>query len=144
MTVRAAGRRAKQWVVQVVHVVDPPSTSPAALALLSKHYFFLDKSIYTETRMSRIRHKWMKKQMQTPDELGGLTCAICGRKGLMPHVVDEKNLATIDHIIELKCGGPWNDPTNFQVACYECNNHKNNIQQKKKPRGVLCSLLPNS
>jgi 5-methylcytosine-specific restriction endonuclease McrA len=132
MSVRANGRKYKQWLVQVVNISDPPITSPAAIVLLSKMYFQLDKSIYSETRMTRIRNKWMKKMLKTPDEKGGLTCAICGRKGLLPHITDKNKLATVDHIIELKCGGPWADPDNFQVACYPCNTHRNNVQQQKK------------
>ena len=147
MTVRAAGRRSRQWVVQVVHIADPVVSSPAALALLARHYFVQDKSIYSETRMSRLRRKWMKLQMKTPDEQGGLTCVLCGRKGLNPYTKDNNNLATVDHIIELKCGGSWNDPENFQVACYNCNTHRNNIQQPKKNKKPIdfvpnCDKLP--
>jgi 5-methylcytosine-specific restriction endonuclease McrA len=132
MTVRAAGRRDRQWVIQVVHISDPPLDSPAALALLAKMYFALDRTIYSEARMTKIRRKWMKKQMKTPDEMGGLTCVLCGKKGLLPNSKSKKKLATLDHIIELKCNGPWADPNNFQVACYHCNTHRNNVQQHKK------------
>lgn len=134
MTVRANGRKYRQWLIQVVHISDPPVNSPAALVLLAKMYFKLDKSIYSESRMTRIRKKWMKKQMKTPDEKGGLTCVLCGKKGLLPDTNNKNNLATVDHIIELKCNGPWADPTNFQVACYHCNTNRNNVQQIPKVR----------
>jgi 5-methylcytosine-specific restriction endonuclease McrA len=140
MTIRAAGRQSRQWVVQAVHIDSPPITSPAALALLTKAYFLADKSIFSEARMSRLRHKWMKNLMKNPDEQGGLTCVLCGQKGLSPYTADIDNQATLDHIIELKCGGAWNDPTNFQLACYKCNNHKSNVQQprtSKKKHGLL-------
>jgi len=132
MTVRANARKARQWAIQVVHISDPPLSSPAALALLSKKYFTLDKSIYSESRMTRLRNKFMKQQMKTPDEKGGLTCTICGHKGCLPRTNDKNKLATVDHIVELKCGGPWDDPNNFRVACYPCNIHRNNVQQTGK------------
>lgn len=122
-----------RWVIQAVHIGDPDITSGASLALLAKKYYTLDRSIYSEWRMTRIRRKWMKKLMKTPDEEGGLTCAICGRKGLKPDERQDRNKqATLDHIHEIGKGGSWNDPINFQVACYPCNSYKNNVQQKKK------------
>jgi len=77
----------------------------------------------------------MKKQMrENLDEKGGLTCAICGRKGLKPFKTDKRNQATLDHIVEIVKGGKWNDYTNFQVACGECNARKNNnLQRIKNP-----------
>lgn len=141
MMIRSAGKQARQWVVQAVHITEPPITSPAALALLAKQYFLADKSIYTETRMSRIRKRWMKNLMKTPDSQGGLTCVLCETKGLDPYTEDIDNQATLDHIIELKCGGAWNDPTNFQVMCYRCNNHKNNCQQPRTSKRSGRNLL---
>ncbi len=121
-----------RWVVQVVHISDPPINSPAALALLAKKYYTLDRSIYSEFRMTRLRNKWMKLQMKSPDALGGLTCGICGRKGLKYKDHTQENLATLDHIVEIFKGGDWRDPSNFQVACKKCNDSKNNKWQKNE------------
>jgi 5-methylcytosine-specific restriction endonuclease McrA len=130
---RSKGRASQGWLVQAVHVDEPDITSAAHLALLAKHYFSLDRSIYTDWRMAHIRRKWMKQQLKHPDELGGLTCAICGKKGLKPYKqpdVPTNDMATLDHIIEIGRGGSWNDPTNFQVACVHCNSTKNSMLQK--------------
>lgn len=122
--------------MQVVHITEPDITSAAALALLAKKYVSLDKSIYTEFRMHRIRNKWMKRLMLAPDEQGGLTCAICGKKGLRPNESDPHKKATLDHITEISVGGDWRNPSNFQVLCKDCNSLKNDLFQK---RGV-CSV----
>lgn len=121
-----------RWVVQVVHVPDPHISSPASLSLLAKRYYSKDKTIYSEWRMNRVRRRWFKNLMKTPDELGGLTCAICGRKGLKHTNYGSPQQATLDHIVDIKYGGPWRDPSNFQVACKCCNEGKNNRQQKRK------------
>ena len=121
---RSQGNKCRTWTVQVVHIQDPPITSPAHLALLAKHYTEQDKTIYSESRMGRVRRQWMKNLMTTAKY--GLTCAICGRKGLDPYSKDpyRRDLATLDHIVDIGAGGPWRDPTNFQVACYSCNQRK--------------------
>jgi 5-methylcytosine-specific restriction endonuclease McrA len=130
MMTRSKGRLHRYWAVQVCHVDDPPPTSPAQLCLMAKHYFTQDKSIYTEFRMHKLRNKWMKLQMKTPDELGGLTCAHCGRKGLNPWTPDVDQRAVLDHIVEICLGGDWRDPANFQVLCDRCNGQKNDRLQK--------------
>lgn len=129
------------WVVQVVHISDPPVTSPASLALLAKKYYSLDRSIYSEFRMTRLRNKWMKLQMKTPDAKGGLTCAICGKQGLKHRNAPKDNMATLDHIVEIVRGGQWNDPHNFQVACYKCNALKNVLLQRNKPLDTAVALV---
>lgn len=132
MSVRADGRnKLKRWRYHKVHVADPVISSLASLALLCRSYLALDKTIYTEHRMSAVRKKWLKNQMKTPDEKGGLTCSICGRQGLKPNSNVRRDLATIDHIIELQDGGDWKDPINFRVACWPCNSGRNNIRQKQ-------------
>lgn len=122
---RARGRHTRNWTKQVVHVSDPHITSAASLVLLQKHYFSLDKSAYSEWRMRQIRRKWMKEKMKCPDSEGGLTCELCGKKGLLPKTKNPEQLATLDHIKEIGKGGKWNDPSNFQVACANCNSEKN-------------------
>ena len=128
MMTRSIGKRSRDWVVQAVHITDPPIDSPAHLALLSKKYYALDKSIYNGFRMLRIRNKWMKKLMKTPDDLGGLTCVHCGRKGLQPWAEHIKDKATLDHRIDIFKGGAWDDSTNFQVLCDSCNRKKSDLK----------------
>jgi 5-methylcytosine-specific restriction endonuclease McrA len=127
---RAVGRASTRWVTQTVNIVEPNLSSAAALVLLSKKLFSADKTIYTNCRMMKVRQKWMKLQMKTPDELGGLTCAICNRKGLNPFSkrLDKSDWATLDHVIDIQHGGSWFDHSNFQVACYECNMNKSRIK----------------
>lgn len=127
---RSQGKRSRNWAVQVVHIEDPPVNSAAALCLLTKKYFSADKSIYSEFRMHKIRNKWMRLQMQTPDEQGGLTCVHCGRRGLQPWTDDVHDRAVLDHIVEICLGGNWRDPANFQVLCDFCNGKKNDLMQK--------------
>jgi 5-methylcytosine-specific restriction endonuclease McrA len=121
---RSQGKQYRTWTIQVVHVQNPPIDSPAHLALLAKHYTEQDKTIYSESRMGRIRRQWMKNLMKTAKY--GLTCSICGRTGLDPYSKDpfRRDLATLDHIKDIKDGGAWRDPSNFQVACYQCNQKK--------------------
>lgn len=138
---RSQGKKLKSWVIQVVHVKEPHIRSAAALVLLAKKYFVLDKSIYTERRMHRLRNRWMRLQLKTSrDEEGGLTCAICGRKGLNPFSRIEKQLAVLDHIVEICQNGSWHDPSNFQVSCYRCNDRKNDQLQKKLRRELTRAL----
>jgi 5-methylcytosine-specific restriction endonuclease McrA len=128
---RSEGRASRQWVMQVVHVGSPDIKSAASLALLAKYYFPQDKTIYTGYRMMRIRDKWLKKLLKTPDERGGLTCAICKRQGLRPQKESPHLYITLDHIVEIAVGGSWNDESNFQVACNRCNNTKDALRQRK-------------
>ena len=123
--------KSRHWVVQAVHVSDPPITSAAALVLLAKKYFGEDKSIYTNFRMMKVRRKWIKQLMLNPDEEGGLTCSICGKKGLLPQSSNKRKVATIDHIIDISEGGSWNDPNNFRIACSRCNGYKNDQKMRK-------------
>lgn len=130
MMTRSKGKQARYWAIQVCHIQDPPANSAANLCMMAKHYVSLDKSIYTEFRMHKIRNKWMKLQMKTPDEMGGLTCAHCGRKGLQPFNAPIEDRAVLDHKIEIASGGNWRDPSNFQVLCDRCNGKKNDTFQK--------------
>ncbi len=131
---RSQGKQNRYWAVQVVHVDDPPITSPAQLVLMAKYYLSQDKSIYTEYRMHHIRDKWMKLQMKTPDSQGGLTCRNCGRNGLKPWTKNVKERAVLDHIHEISLGGRWDDPNNFQVLCDSCNITKNKRLQRPPSR----------
>jgi 5-methylcytosine-specific restriction endonuclease McrA len=124
MSIRAAGKQTLRWAKQTVLTDDPPTTAAAAMVLLSRKLFLQDRTVFTESRMLRFRTRWMKEQMKTPDEKGGLTCAICGRKGLNPFTKDKNKLATLDHIVELKANGAAFDTSNFQIACYRCNGQK--------------------
>lgn len=134
MSVRSEGKAIRKWTTQKVLTTDPPITSPAHLVLLARKYTALDTTIYKDTRMYRVREKWMKLQMKTPDAKGGLTCVVCGRQGLDPFTKDIKTMATIDHVVELKDGGAWRDPSNFRITCFYCNNKRNRLQYQKKPK----------
>lgn len=123
MMTRSQGKRNREWTFQVVHIQDPPIDSAASLVLLAKLYCQQDRTIYTHFRMKRLRDKWMKQQMKQRKGSSGLTCAICGKTGLHPWG-SEREKATLDHIIPIKAGGSWNNSSNFQVACYRCNNRK--------------------
>jgi 5-methylcytosine-specific restriction endonuclease McrA len=127
MSIRAEGRISRRWARQTVLTEDPPVSSPAAMVLLVRKYFLLDKTIFSERRMLHIRTRWMKEQVKSSRILfhsSKLRCKICGRGGLDPFTQDKNKLATLDHIVELDKGGSWNDPSNFQVACYRCNGRK--------------------
>jgi len=111
----------QKWIEQIVLISEPPISSPAALVILSQKYLSSDKSIYTPKRMYSIKRKWIRTMMKQADKKDGLICSICGRKGLPPIHPNRNMVATLDHIIELRNGGSWNDPTNFRIACYKCN-----------------------
>ena len=131
MMTRSQGKQSRSWAIQVVHIQDPPINSAAHLCLLAKKYSSQDKDVYTHSRMHKRRNRWMKRQMKEHlDELGGLTCAICGKKGLQPWTNDVSKRAVLDHKTEIFLGGPWNDPSNFQVLCDRCNGQKNDKMQK--------------
>ena len=121
---RAQGKAYDHWNKQAVFIADPPASAPAALVLLAQSLRILDKSIYTHARMLRLRYRWMRERMKTPDVEGGLTCAMCGKTGLNPFTQDLEKLATLDHIRDIREGGIWNHPNNFQVACWQCNQSK--------------------
>lgn len=133
MRVRSTSRnQVRRWRrYHKVFVIDPVISSMASLALLCRSYLALDKTIFTEKRMTVIRNSWLKEKMKTPDAKGGLTCTMCGRQGLKLSSHNRNELATIDHIIELQDGGDWRDPGNFRIACYPCNSGRNNIRQRK-------------
>jgi hypothetical protein len=100
------------------------SHDPANLVLLSREFQNQDDSRYTDLKMLTIRHAWMRQQ----EEVHGkreLTCYICGKKHLNPWSKSKKRLATLDHVEPIaKSPHRWNDPTNFQVACFMCNSVK--------------------
>jgi 5-methylcytosine-specific restriction endonuclease McrA len=124
---RARGKITEKWFTQAVYIKNPPISSMAHLVLLAKQYFPLDKSIYTEARMSAVRRKWIKQQIKN----GELVCAICGKRGLISNHPLSSKRATLDHIIDISRGGAWNDTSNFQIACYRCNLLKSENLQKK-------------
>ena len=127
---RSEGRQSRFWTLQEVYVQNPPISSPAHLVLLTKKYWNADHSIYSNCRMQKIRNKWMRLQMQTPDALGGLTCKICGREGLNPWAKNIKKKAVLDHIREISKNGEWDNPLNFQVLCNQCNQCKSHCRRK--------------
>jgi 5-methylcytosine-specific restriction endonuclease McrA len=74
----------------------------------------------------KLRDKWMTAKEEKVGK-GNLTCAICGKTHLSPWTKDRKKLATIDHILPVsKFNHLWNVESNFQVACFRCNQNKRN------------------
>ena len=74
----------------------------------------------------KLRKKWMVEQEEIHGK-SNLTCSLCGKTNLDPWTTDKNKLATIDHILPCsRYPHLWNVTTNFQVACYRCNNKKGN------------------
>lgn len=127
----------KRFRRNYIKIENPLVKSHAALILLNRKLFSMDKSIYSPSRMQRIRNKWMKKQLENnKDSKGGLTCSKCNRKGLDPFTRNKNKLAVLDHKIEINSNGPWNDPNNFQILCYRCNCLKQINYQKNLTKNV--------
>ena len=53
-----------------------------------------------------------------------LECFYCGKTNLKVETDNEKELATVDHVVPLSKGGDKYDPENLVVACFSCNNNK--------------------
>lgn len=71
-----------------------------------------------------IRDRWITLQESIHGK-NNLTCAICGKTGLKGFSKSRTDMATIDHIKPVSVFPElWNDPSNFQVACYRCNQNK--------------------
>lgn len=71
-----------------------------------------------------LRNKWMRGQEAVFGK-GNLTCSICGRSNLYAFTKTKSQLATVDHILPVsKFPRLWNVTTNFQIACYKCNQEK--------------------
>jgi 5-methylcytosine-specific restriction endonuclease McrA len=97
---------------------------PAGLVLLSRQLQNQDNSRYTDLKMLKLRHRWMKQQESIHGE-ENLVCYICGKEHLSPWTKKKNKLATLDHVIPIaKAHNRWNDPTNFQIACFTCNSLK--------------------
>jgi 5-methylcytosine-specific restriction endonuclease McrA len=127
---RSRGYRTVEYAAQAVYIVNYDIPTAANLVLLTREYIKADRTLYTNRRMQRLRDSFMKKMLKTPDEKGGLTCALCGRKGLLVKTKDKNKLATLDHIIDIGDGGSWRSSNNFQVACYPCNVRKQRLKSK--------------
>lgn len=71
-----------------------------------------------------IRDSWISEQESIHGK-DNLTCAICGKTGLKGSSKSRTDMATIDHIKPVSVFPElWNNPSNFQVACYRCNQNK--------------------
>lgn len=66
-----------------------------------------------------------ERKNEIPRFGGRVDLCIVRKKGLLPKTKNPEKLATLDHIKEIGKGGKWNDPSNFQVACANCNARKN-------------------
>lgn len=124
---RGEARQFRKSISPNIYVNVPPISSPVALLLLNKKYYAADTSIYSDFRMMRIRNKWIRSQFALADKSVGISCAICGKKNLVLYSPDRTHVATLDHIVSISHGGSWNDPSNFQIVCYRCNQKKDRI-----------------
>jgi len=71
-----------------------------------------------------IRDGWITQQELIHGK-DNLTCAICGKTELKGFTKTRTEMATIDHIKPVSAFPElWNVVSNFQVACYRCNQNK--------------------
>jgi 5-methylcytosine-specific restriction endonuclease McrA len=83
-----------------------------------------DRALPKWRRWLIIRDNWITEQ-ETVYGKNNLTCAICGKTGLKGFTKTKSEMATIDHIKPVSVFPElWDVPSNFQVACYRCNQNK--------------------
>ncbi len=71
----------------------------------------------------KVRNNWFSQQINLGHKQ--FNCIICGKTNLNPWTKNKNQLATIDHIKPVSVYPRlWNDPSNFQVTCYNCNQKK--------------------
>lgn len=102
-----------------------------ALLFTNRLYQKLDKDRHLPrwVKWLRLRDKWFSEQ-ETLTGKNNFTCAICGKRHLSPWTNNKKQLATIDHIKPVSIfPNLWNVPSNFQVACFKCNQKKGNLYE---------------
>lgn len=123
---RALERAQKKFGSRKATVCYDPvlACQPAALVMLNREYAKVDNTTYHWTKWLDIRKRWFKDQIKLTG-CDKFVCSICGKTDLDPWSDSRKNLATIDHIIPVKRAPHlWNEPSNFQVACPNCNQKK--------------------
>ena len=83
-----------------------------------------DRALPKWRRWLIIRDVWITLQESIHGK-DNLTCAICGKTGLKGFTKTKTEMATIDHIKPVSAFPElWNNPSNFQLACYRCNQNK--------------------
>lgn len=130
-------RRQKRVSSSVPRLFYTPCDShqAGALVYINRFYAKLDPDRFPRWRKwLRIRDGWITEQESIHGK-NNLTCAICGRTGLKGFIeispgklatkTRSKEQATIDHIKPVSAFPElWNNPSNFQIACYQCNQKK--------------------
>lgn len=110
----------------VIHYFATHPHQPAGLIELSRHLAGKDRNRYSNEKMKNLRRRWMKYKLE--ETAGKLVCEICGKKNLTINSEDSFSRATLDHIIPIsRCGVLWNNPFNFQIACFPCNSNKSSL-----------------
>lgn len=101
------------------------SHQAGALVYTNRFYAKLDPDRFPRWRKwLRIRDGWITEQESVYGK-DNLTCAICGKTGLKGFTKTKSEIATIDHIKPVSSFPElWNNPSNFQIACYRCNQKK--------------------
>lgn len=121
----------------IIHTEEPHIESLANLIKLKKFYSQIDSVRRAEKEpykdWLRFRKKWLKEQKR---KHGKLTCHYCKVTNLKannncPLINDEKQKATIDHVIPVSRGGKRYDERNLVVCCWVCNQKKGD----KMPQG---------
>lgn len=83
-----------------------------------------DRALPKWRRWLILRDVWITQQESIHGK-DNLTCAICGKTGLKGFTKTKSEMATIDHIKPVSAFPElWNVPSNFQLACYRCNQNK--------------------
>jgi len=110
-------RTYEHWLL----VRDPHPQSLAALVLLTRKY-------YVETRPLRDYRKWLAYRKHVLKKIKRekkvLSCHYCPKTNLKINTCDERELATLDHVIPKSKGGAEYSSANLVVACYSCNQKK--------------------
>lgn len=68
----------------------------------------------------RKRHQWSRRRLQKIIDRGDRNCGICGSVVDLSLVHPHPMSASVDHVIPRALGGT-NDPTNLQLAHFDCN-----------------------
>lgn len=105
-----------------------PCDSHQAGALLYTNRLYAkldpDRALPKWRRWLILRDIWITQQESIHGK-DNLTCAICGKTGLKGFTKTKSEMATIDHIKPVSAFPElWNVPSNFQLACYRCNQNK--------------------
>lgn len=105
-----------------------PCDSHQAGALLYTNRIYAkldpDRALPKWKRWLQLRDHWITEQESIHGK-NNLTCSICGKTGLKGFTKNKSEQATIDHIKPVAIfPNLWNVPSNFQIACYRCNQNK--------------------